>query len=220
MADERQRAATAEDVERAMRVRQGDHAAFRSLYEQYGGAVLGLAQSVVHDRGVAEDITHDVFLGFWRNPQAFEPSRGQFIAWLLRVTRNRAIDVLRRKRDVPFGGMRAATESDAGDPTQWIVDTDPTPETQAVQRTVADDIRAALLSLPVEHRRLLELAYFGGLTQREIAERVNRPLGTVKTQMRTSLMKLSQIASVRTLATSGTRDQIVNQESDSTSDWN
>ena len=219
MADERQKAATAEDIERAMRVRQGDHAAFRSLYEQYGGAVLGLAQSVVHDHSVAEDITHDVFLGFWRNPHAFEPSRGQFIAWLLRVTRNRAIDVLRRRRDVPFGGMRAATDSDAGDPTQWIVDTDPSPETQAVRRTIADDVRAALASLPVEHRRLLELAYFGGLTQREIAERVNRPLGTVKTQMRTSLMKLSQLASVQSLATSSDRDQIVNQESDSTSDW-
>src|SRR5690606_12222866 len=88
----------AEDVALALRVRQGDHDAFRALYDRYSSSVLGLAQSVVHDRGAAEDIVHDVFIGLWRNPHAYEPGRGHFIAWLLRVTRNRSIDVLRKRR--------------------------------------------------------------------------------------------------------------------------
>ena len=120
--EESQSTSFAEDVAFALRVRQGDHSAFQALYERYGGAVLGLAQSVVRDRAVAEDITHDVFLGFWRNPNAFEPSRGQFVAWLLRVTRNRAIDVLRKRREVPFGNARASQDGEAVDPTQWLAD--------------------------------------------------------------------------------------------------
>lgn len=219
MADQRQEPKSGHDIERALRVRQGDHAAFRSLYEEYGSSVLGLAQSVVRDRSVAEDITHDVFLGFWRNPHAFEPSRGQFVAWLLRVTRNRAIDVLRRRRDIAFGGMRSSTTGEPADPTQWIVDEEPGPETQAIGRAVAADVREALRALPADHRQLLELAYFGGLTQREIAERVNRPLGTVKTQMRTSLMKLARMSDMRSLATSEDPAQVVNEERESTGDW-
>jgi RNA polymerase sigma-70 factor, ECF subfamily len=219
LADERQESGSGRDIERALRVRQGDHAAFRSLYEEYGSSVLGLAQSVVHDRAAAEDITHDVFLGFWRNPHAFEPSRGQFVAWLLRVTRNRSIDVLRRRREVAFGGIRSSTTGELADPTQWIVDEEPGPETQAVGRAIAEDVRAALRALPAEHRQLLELAYFGGLTQREIAERVNRPLGTVKTQMRTSLMKLARMSQLRSLATSREASPIVNEERESAGDW-
>jgi RNA polymerase sigma-70 factor (ECF subfamily) len=208
-----------DDVALATRVRQSDHDAFQSLYERYGGAVLGLAHSIVHDRTSAEDITHDVFLGFWKNPHAFEPSRGQFVAWLLRVTRNRAIDLLRRRRDVTFANARPTADGEAADPTQWIVDPDPTPETEAVARSLADDVRAALATLPPEHRMLLEMAYFGGLTQREIAERVKRPLGTVKTQMRTSLMKLGRLANVRALAQSATEGQSVSDRGSGPEAW-
>lgn len=193
----------------ALRVRQGDHAAFRALYERYAAAVLGLAQSVVRDRSVAEDITHDVFLGYWRNPQAFEPSRGQFVAWLLRVTRNRAIDVLRKRREVSFGNLRASEDGETSDPSQWIADPEPGPESRAVVRALAESVRSALMTLPADHRQLLELAYFGGLTQREIAIRLNRPLGTVKTQMRSSLMKLAKLESVQALITSEDHDRIV-----------
>lgn len=208
-----------EDVAFALRVRQGDHGAFRALYERYGGAVLGLAQSVVRDRAVAEDITHDVFLGFWRNPHAFEPSRGQFVAWLLRVTRNRAIDILRKRREVPFGNSRTVQDGEAADPSQWLADPDPGPESRAVVQTLGDDVRTALMTLPPDHRVLLELAYFGGLTQREIATRLNRPLGTVKTQMRSSLMKLAKLESVQALITSGDHDQIVEGERGDAGNW-
>jgi RNA polymerase sigma-70 factor (ECF subfamily) len=210
---------TAEDVAFALRVRQGDHDAFRSLYERYGGAVLGLAQSVVHDRAAAEDITHDVFLGFWRNPYGFEPSRGQFVAWILRVTRNRAIDVIRKRRDMTFGSSRSSEDGEAIDPAQWIADPDPGPESEAVTHTLADDVRAALRTLPDDHRQLLELAYFGGLTQREIAERLHRPLGTVKTQMRTSLMRLSKLGSIQSLATSAEPDKLVEERRGEPGSW-
>ena len=219
MTDRTQDRSSADDVGFALRVRQGDHDAFRALYDRYGSAVLGLAQSVVHDRAAAEDITHDVFLGFWRNPYAFEPARGQFVAWLLRVTRNRAIDVLRKRRDVTFSNARSAQDGEALDPTQWIADPEPGPESEAVTHTLAGDMRAALRTLPDDHRQLLELAYFGGLTQREIAERLHRPLGTVKTQMRTSLMKLSRLASVRELATSMELDRIVVEERQNSGSW-
>jgi RNA polymerase sigma-70 factor (ECF subfamily) len=208
-----------EDVTLALRVRSGDHEAFRALYDRYASSVLGLAQSVVRDRGAAEDIVHDVFAGFWKNPHAFEPGRGHFVAWLLRVTRNRSIDILRKRRDVPFGNAPASADGEAIDPTQWLQDSDPTPETQAITTTLGIDVRAALRQLPDDHRQLLELAYFGGLTQREIAERLNRPLGTVKTQMRTSMMRLAKLAELQGWSTSNRNDRLVEEDNGGGGTW-
>ena len=202
-----------------LRVRANDHDAFRTLYERYSSAVLGVALSVIGDRSAAEDITHDVFLGFWRNPDGYEPARGVFAAWLLRVTRNRSIDVLRRRRDVTFSNVPAAADSDPIDPSYWIPDKDPSPEIQAVSRTTGEQIREALKGLSDDHRKLLEMAYFGGLTQREIAERVGKPLGTVKTQMRTSLMKLANVVSLQQLSTSNLVDRHVNDQRGEPGDW-
>lgn len=207
------------DASLALRIREGDHDAFRALYERYSSAVLGVALSVLRDREVAEDVVHDVFLGFWRSPYGYEPGRGNFPAWLLRVTRNRCIDLLRKRREVTFGSTQQSADGETGDPTHWIADPDPSPETQAVAVTVADEVRAALMSLPEDYRLLLELAYFGGLTQREIAERVNKPLGTVKTQMRTSLMRLAHVGSIRSLSTSKGREEIVKKDEGRTGVW-
>ena len=213
--DSGQRDTKRSDASLALRIRQGDQVAFRELYERYSSAVLGVALSVVRDREAAEDVVHDVFLGFWRSPQSYEPGRGSFPAWLLRVTRNRCIDLLRKRREVTFGSAQQSDNGEAVDPTHWIPDPDASPESQAVAETVAGDVRTALLSLPEDHRLLLELAYFGGLTQREIAVRVNKPLGTVKTQMRTSLMRLAKVAEIRNLATSkGSGDLVMNDEGD------
>jgi RNA polymerase sigma-70 factor (ECF subfamily) len=203
----------------AIAIRRGDHTAFRALYDRYSNAVLGLAQSVVRDRAVAEDITHDVFLNFWRNPESYEPARGQFAAWLLRVARNRSIDVLRKRRPVLLGSLGPDANGEGTDTTSWIADTDPLPEQQAILSTVASEVRAALRELPPDHRHLLELAYFGGLTQREIAERVGKPLGTVKTQMRSSLMRLARMSSIRHLATSIESTEIVNEQRSADTPW-
>jgi RNA polymerase sigma-70 factor (ECF subfamily) len=207
------------DASLALRIRQGDHDAFRALYERYSSAVLGVALSVVRDREAAEDVVHDVFLGFWRSPQSYEPGRGSFPAWLLRVARNRCIDVLRKRRDVNFGSAQQNVEGEAVDPTHWIADPDAGPEIKAVAETVASEVRAALMALPEDHRLLLELAYFGGLTQREIAVRVNKPLGTVKTQMRTSLMRLAQVGTIRNLATSKGRNEFVRNDEGEAGTW-
>jgi len=179
-----------------------------------------VAQSVVRDRAVAEDIAHDVFLNFWRNPEAYEPSRGQFVAWLLRVTRNRSIDVLRKRRPISLGAAGVSSDGEPVDTSSWIPDPDPLPDQQAVTTTVGDDVRQALLSLPPDHRKLLELAYFGGLTQREIALRTGKPLGTVKTQMRSSMMRMAKMINIRALATSMETDPNVENERSLTSTWN
>jgi RNA polymerase sigma-70 factor (ECF subfamily) len=168
---------------------------------------------------VAEDIAHDVFLNFWRNPEAYEPARGQFVAWLLRVTRNRSIDVLRKRRPVSLGNVGVLAEGETVDTSSWIPDPDPLPDQQAVTSTVGEDVRKALLTLPADHRKLLEMAYFGGLTQREIAERTGKPLGTVKTQMRSSMMRLAKMINIRALATSTEPDQHVVNERSLTSTW-
>lgn len=185
--------ADATDAELTRRVRLQDHDAFATLYQRHSGPVYSVARSVLRDEAVAEEVVHDVFLNLWRQPQSYEPSRGNFQGWLLRVARNRSIDLLRQRRDVPFPTSRGGDDGDPVDGMAWIPDTDPDPADQAVSTTTAEAVRGALGRLPREHRILLELAYFGGLTQREIALRVDRPLGTVKTQMRTSMRRLADM---------------------------
>jgi RNA polymerase sigma-70 factor (ECF subfamily) len=181
------------DAELMHALRGQDHAAFQLLYERHVSAVYTVARSVLRDAEMAEEVVHDVFLNLWRQPHAYEPSRGNFQGWLLRVARNRSIDLLRQRRDVPFGTLYNPDTADASDPSSWLPDPDLDPADQAVATTTAEAVRRALRQIPAEHRVLLELAYFGGLTQREIALEVDRPLGTVKTQMRTSMRRLSEL---------------------------
>jgi len=190
------------DAELSRRVRQQDHEAFETLYRRHSGPVYSVARSVLRDEAVAEEVVHDVFLNLWRQPQSYEPSRGNFQGWLLRVARNRSIDLLRQRRDVPFPTSHGGDEGDTVDGMTWIPDPDPDPADQAVSTTTAETVRAALKTVPREHRILLELAYFGGLTQREIALKVDRPLGTVKTQMRTSMRRLADVLRVERSPTS------------------
>jgi len=169
------------------RLRAGDGDALAALYDRHAPAVHGLARAVLRDDRLAEEVTHDVFLGLWHHPQAFDPARGSFPGWLLRVARNRSIDLLRRRREQPF----PATDVTAG--VAWLVDPDPDPADQVAASLVREDVRAALTHLAPDHRRLLELAYFAGLSQREIADRLNRPLGTVKSQIRAAMHRLAEL---------------------------
>lgn len=172
------------------RVRQGDAAAFAALYDRYAPQVYGLALAVLRDERLAEEATHDVFLGLWQRPQVFERGQGVFVGWLLRIARNRAIDLLRRCHEQPF-----AVPAGAGDAPQdtaaWLIDPAPDPADQAITLLVGREVQAALARLTPDHRRLLELAYFGGLSQSEIARHLDRPLGTVKTQIRTAMQRLA-----------------------------
>lgn len=159
------------------RVRQRDPSAMTKLFDAYGGMVYSVALRVLRDSARAEDLLQDVFFQLWRKPESFVSSRGSLGAWLLVVTRNRAIDILRRKRP---------TESVDDYPLASTVNLATEVEREAMLRKV----RAILTDLPAEQRNILELAYFEGLSHTEIAERTGQPLGTVKTRMRSGLMSL------------------------------
>jgi RNA polymerase sigma-70 factor (ECF subfamily) len=182
-----------DDLQLVARMQDADAAALAALYDRYASAVHGLTRAILRDDRLAEEATHDVFLGVWQDPGAYQPARGAFAAWLLRVARNRAIDLLRRKREQPFAATVVAETGQALDPATLLVDPDPDPAEQATSRLVGQDVRRALASLTPDHQRLLEMAYFGGMTQREIAAAVNRPLGTVKTQIRTAMQRMAHL---------------------------
>lgn len=162
-----------------------DEAALTALYDRYAPVVNGLATSILRDPALAEEATHDVFLRLWLQPATFDPARGTFAGWLLRVARNRSIDLLRRRREDP----ESALGTDVG---SWLADPEPGPEEQALAGLRRDEVRRALETLTPDHRQLLELAYFTGLSQSQIADRLGRPLGTVKSQVRAAMARLAE----------------------------
>jgi RNA polymerase sigma-70 factor, ECF subfamily len=174
------------DVDLALmrRVRDREEAALAALYDRYATQVNGLARSILRDPEVSEEATHDVFLRLWQRPESYDPGKGTFGGWLLRVTRNRAIDLRRRQRETPASGRE-------GDPLFRVPDPAPPPEEQALAHLRRQEVRQALAELAPDQRQLLELAYDTGLTQRQIAERLERPLGTVKSQIRAAMRRLA-----------------------------
>ena len=171
------------DLELIARLRSRDRAALEALYDRYARRVYSLVLSIVRDQQAAEDITQELFIHSWQYPYLDESERGAFVPWLLRSTRNRAIDVLRRhSRDdqvgVRFDTMSVLTQDD--------------PDDRVLRADVAAGLRRALAELDSGLGEVLELASFSGLTQREIAERLGLPLGTVETHVRTALQRLAE----------------------------
>lgn len=164
-----------------------DQDAFAVIYDRYVDLVYSTSLRVLAETQVAEDVTQDVFVRLWNRPETFVAERGRFLAWLMSVARNRAVDELRargrrRRREVEAlepADDHASAISDGDDPLHFA-------ELHEEQRKV----RKALTELPPDQRRALELAYFGGLTQQEIATALHEPLGTVKTRIRLGMMKL------------------------------
>jgi RNA polymerase sigma-70 factor, ECF subfamily len=166
-----------------------DALAFAVLYDRYADLVYSASMRVLMDSQLAEDATQDVFVRLWRRPESFVAERGRFMSWLLSVARNRAVDELRSR------GRRMTRETMTIDPTteSFAVEsedetTDPLKSVQAGEERVL--VRGALNSLPADQRLALELAYFSGLTQQEIAVVLRQPLGTVKTRIRLGMQKL------------------------------
>jgi len=161
-----------------------DEGALGTLYDRYSRLAFSLAMRVVGERSLAEEITADAFVSVWRAAGSFTEERGRFVTWLMSVVRHRAIDELRRLNVRPEGSsveLNEALQSTAlPDGLDDLMD--------VRQRQVI--VRSALASLPPPQRQALELAYFGGLTQQEIADKTGTPLGTIKTRMRLGLLKM------------------------------
>jgi RNA polymerase sigma-70 factor (ECF subfamily) len=166
-----------EDTELLSRVGQGDENAMETVFRRYSGPVYSVALRVLHDSGQAEDVLQEIFLQLWRKPAAFVQGRGSLGAWLVVVTRNRAIDLLRRRKltDSVDDVVLASPINVADD---------------AERNAMMEKVRGVLSNLPPEQRKSLELAYFEGLSHAEIASRTGDPLGTVKTRIRLALISL------------------------------
>jgi RNA polymerase sigma-70 factor (ECF subfamily) len=158
-------------------IRSGDESAMAALYDRYSSLVYAVALRVLGDTGAAEDVLQEVFMQLWRNPAAFDSSRGNLGAWLGVITRNRAIDGLRRRRP----------ETDIAD---VVVSVEPDMAGDAERARAMETVRGALGDMPAPQRCALEMAYFEGLTHTEIATKTGEPLGTVKTRIRTGLQAL------------------------------
>ena len=158
-------------------VKSGDQQAMAELYDRYSPVVYAVALRVLGDPGRAEDVLQEVFLQLWRNPAAFDSARGSLGAWLAVITRNRAIDGLRRRKP----------ETDIED---VMVSVAPDLASEADRSRAAQKVRSVLGAMPGAQRSALEMAYFEGLSHSEIATKTGEPLGTIKTRIRAGLIAL------------------------------
>jgi RNA polymerase sigma-70 factor, ECF subfamily len=173
-------AARCEDSELLTRVAAGDREAFEELYSRYSRAVLGMALRRLRDRGRAEDAVQETFASVWRAAKSYRPERGPGAPWLYAVARNAIADRGRARNEPP---AEAPDEPSA----------EPGPGERAEQAWVSFRVHRALESLVQNERELIELAYWGGLSQSEIADKLEIPLGTVKTRTRAALARLADV---------------------------
>lgn len=183
------------DAEIMARMMVGDSTAMNELYDRYARPVFSFALRMMGDRELAEELLQEVFLRAWRQAARYSDSRGSLISWLLSITHNMAIDELRKIQRRP---QRAGS----ADPTATLNairdEAEPVDEL-ATRSATASVVRAELDRLPPAQREVLELGYFRGLTQREIAEVLNQPLGTIKTRMRLAIRKLQDSEDIQAL---------------------
>jgi RNA polymerase sigma-70 factor, ECF subfamily len=159
------------------RIGQRDENAMEDLFRRYSGVVYSVALRVLHDSGQAEDVLQEVFLQLWRDPTVFVQQRGSLGGWLVVVARNRAIDLLRRRK--PTDSVDDVVLASSVNVAE-----------EAERNTIMQKVRQVIAGLPQEQRNTLELAYFEGLSHTEIASRTGDPLGTVKTRIRQALISL------------------------------
>jgi len=167
------------------RVRARDADALLALYRMHGPRVFSLAYRVIGDRGAAEEIVQDTFWKLWQRPEMFDPQRGVLIAWLYTISRNLALDRKRKENRRPSGHVMTTVEGrlNAAMVPEMAAMADP---------SMSRAMRNAMDSLPTEQRNVIDLAYFEGMTQTEIAGRLGAALGTVKTRLRLGLSKLRE----------------------------
>jgi RNA polymerase sigma-70 factor (ECF subfamily) len=171
------------DEEVMQLVQTGDPRAFELLYDRHGGASFSLAYRMVGKQAAAEDVVQEAFLSIWRSRLRYDKTRGSVRTWVLGIVHNRAVD-----------GLRRSTVHDRGRETLDVVEerheARERTDVEVARREEARSVRGALNTLPDEQRQAIELAYFGGYTQNEIARLIEEPLGTVKGRMRLGLDKM------------------------------
>lgn len=165
-----------------LQMADSDSSALSELYDRTSNAVFGLALRIVRDRSAAEDIVIQVYARAWSKAASFDPTRGSAIAWLLALTRHRAIDALRARSREP--------QCESIDIANQLSDPGPGPEESLGSIHRRQAVHEALAALPAEQRQVIALAFFGGLSHGQIADRTELPLGTIKTRIRTGLNRL------------------------------
>ena len=164
-------------------VARSDQEALGELYDRFGRVAYGLALRVLRDEKLAEDAVQEGFLAAWRNADRFLPERGKASTWLLTLVHRRAVDLVRRedsRRAEPIAEDAAAGASRSAEEDAWL-------------RFERERVQSALQQLPDQQREALELAYYGGFTQTELAERLGQPVGTIKSRMFTGLARLREL---------------------------
>jgi RNA polymerase sigma-70 factor (ECF subfamily) len=181
---ERDKAERLADEELMPLIGEKDPEAFEVLYDRHGGVAYSLAYRIVGEKTAAEDVTQEAFISIWRSGARFDRARGSVRSWMLSIVRNRAIDTLRSRAGkapkLTFDDEAALEQRPAEELT----------EEEAMQHETAQELRGAVTSLPHEQAKVIELAYFGGFSQSEIAEMLGLPLGTVKGRMRLGMEKI------------------------------
>ncbi len=174
------------DEELMRRLFHKDKRAFEAIFDRYGDLVYSTALRILRDAHLAQDVSQEIFVRLWRKPESYVAERGRFLTWMISVTRNRAVDEIRsrgrRLRHETASPEEQEREIPAGEAN------DPALNAQLAEQ--ARTVRTALAELPPEQRQVIELAYFGGLTQQEISDQLDQPLGTVKTRIRLGMQKL------------------------------
>jgi RNA polymerase sigma-70 factor (ECF subfamily) len=174
-----------EDTDLVLKVAGGDRIAFRSIYDRYSSKVYALALRMLGDSMTAEEVTQDAFLKLWSRASSFNPTRGSFLTWMLTITRHTALDRIRLENRRP-----KLIDPENNEHASWFE----LPDVESGSEEARwRSLRFAVMDLPAEQRQVIELAYFHGLSQSQIAEHVSIPLGTVKTRMRLGMEKLRRV---------------------------
>jgi RNA polymerase sigma-70 factor (ECF subfamily) len=177
------------DDQLVLRIAAGEAAALETLYDRYVRQCFGLALRMVSEPALAEEVVQEVFLKLWSRPDSYSAHKGAFVSWLLSLVHHRCVDELRKR-------SRTEVALDNEQPLS-VLNTRPDPQPDPSEQVWVLEqqrvVRQALTELPENQRQVLELAYFGGLSQSQIAERLSQPLGTVKTRMRMGLQNLRQL---------------------------
>jgi len=177
-----------DDVTLLYHIVNRDADALSLLYDRYHRLVFSVAIHIVGDEATAEDITLDTFTRVWERADSYDPAQASVSTWLTSIGRNRSIDIVRRRSTRPV-----TSDFDWSEISTTLAAGGPTPEESTSWSLRRDRIRAAVEELPEKQRQALVLAFFGGYTHREVAEKLDEPLGTVKTRIRLAMLKLKDV---------------------------